>query len=288
MEFDLEVDREEEEARRNFREVGWGVFEEELAKRLEEEMGKGEIDDDDDFEREVETLVKVVNEIIEEQVPEAKQVPASKRWWGKELGELKRKLNRSRSEVEKYRALPEHHSHAEARQLANKFKDTIEDTKVEHWDNYLEKVTGEGMWTLNKFISQTPGDGAASRLPTLQYLDNEGKKRTAVTNQEKTDVLAKGFFPERPADLSVERNGYPEPVDYKGEITEERVKGVLRRLKSFKASGPDGIPNVVWKECAETLAPQITRIFKAVYEKGCYAQMWKEWTTIVLKKPGKP
>jgi ribonuclease HI len=55
-----------------------------------------------------------------------------------------------------------------------------------------------------------------------------------------------------------------------------------------KAPGPDGVPNVVLKRCMDVLIDRIYYLFRAIFELETYPDEWKESTTVVLRKPGKP
>ncbi|TFK62800.1 hypothetical protein BDN72DRAFT_740845, partial [Pluteus cervinus] len=60
------------------------------------------------------------------------------------------------------------------------------------------------------------------------------------------------------------------------------------KLSPFKAPGPDEIPNIVLKKCASTLAPILLIVYRCVLYERVYPDEWKKFTTVVLRKPGKP
>jgi hypothetical protein len=68
----------------------------------------------------------------------------------------------------------------------------------------------------------------------------------------------------------------------------EQVTTQLRKLKPFKATGPDSIPNVVLTKNAKLLADRLLHIYEAIYEREMFYKPWKSFTTVVLRKPGKP
>ncbi|KAG9227364.1 hypothetical protein CCMSSC00406_0004097 [Pleurotus cornucopiae] len=117
----------------------------------------------------------------------------------------------------------------------------------------------------------------------------DGFQKEVTSNEEKGHMLADMFFPKRPADFeATEPDSYPDPVPHLFTTTTDHTAKVLARLKPFKVCGPDGIPNIVLMRCSSTLAPILTRIYEAVFQLNYYPLAWKRWTTIVLKKPGKP
>ncbi|KAG2335757.1 hypothetical protein BDR05DRAFT_842722, partial [Suillus weaverae] len=60
------------------------------------------------------------------------------------------------------------------------------------------------------------------------------------------------------------------------------------RLSGYKAPGPDGICNIVFKECTDTLLPYLLHLFNVVFSHQVYFQPWRCFSTVVLRKPGKP
>ena len=60
------------------------------------------------------------------------------------------------------------------------------------------------------------------------------------------------------------------------------------RLKPYKAPGPDGIPNVVLTKCSDIIADRLLAIYIAMLELDLQFEPWKCFTTVVLRKPGKP
>jgi hypothetical protein len=62
----------------------------------------------------------------------------------------------------------------------------------------------------------------------------------------------------------------------------------LANLKPYKAPGPDGIPNIVLTKCTDIIASRLHLIYTAILEKGLFYEPWKQFTTVVLRKPGKP
>ena len=59
-------------------------------------------------------------------------------------------------------------------------------------------------------------------------------------------------------------------------ITVEGVCKLLKNISPAKASGPDRIPNIVLKTCAECIAPGLTIIFQKSLDTG---NLPKDWLT---------
>ncbi|KAI0362916.1 hypothetical protein BV20DRAFT_1047801 [Pilatotrama ljubarskyi] len=58
-------------------------------------------------------------------------------------------------------------------------------------------------------------------------------------------------------------------------------------LCSFKAPGPDAVPNEVYKHCTDTLTPVLELLFRATFFLRYYPDQWRVLDTVVLQKPGK-
>ncbi|KAF8989450.1 hypothetical protein BDQ17DRAFT_1256839, partial [Cyathus striatus] len=56
----------------------------------------------------------------------------------------------------------------------------------------------------------------------------------------------------------------------------------------YKAPGPDGIPNIILQKSANCIIDYLFYIYSAILSNRWYYNGWKEFTTVVIKKPGKP
>lgn len=103
-------------------------------------------------------------------------------------------------------------------------------------------------------------------------------------------MLAKTFFPAKPTENAQDDNEqmYPNPVCKMDKITREQIRKHLRKLKPYKAPGPDNIPNIVLSKCADLLIDRLYHIYTAMLQLDIYYNPWRQFTTVVLRKPGKP
>jgi hypothetical protein len=144
------------------------------------------------------------------------------------------------------------------------------------------------VWITNKYINAEPGDGGLSHIPTLKAKTPDGQQMTANTNNDKSQLLARTFFPPPLTSTTPTDFPYPEALADPNLITEEQLHRVIKKLSPYKAPGPDGIPNAIFKNCADVLTPHLLRIYKAVFLLNTYYPAWREFNTVVLRKPGKP
>ena len=201
---------------------------------------------------------------------------------------MRRNMNNLGRKTYKYRnnmAHPVHKEHHEAGKLYNRMLDR---TKSQHWRDWLERAVDPDIWTVHKYISAPSTDGAKARIPTLKHKSGE-IELTASTNHDKSQALAKTFFPTRPEDAGILLDFvYPPACCKPDNITKEQITHQIKRLKPFKAPGPDGIPNIVLIRCADLLIDRLYYIYKAMLEQNLHYAPWKAFTTVVLRKPGKP
>jgi hypothetical protein len=153
----------------------------------------------------------------------------------------------------------------------------------------LEEMTAADIWTANKFIREPVGDGGSPRIPTLKVRNQEGAEILINDNAEKARTFAKMFFPPPPPiPDNYEMFEYPDPLPDPPRITVGQIHRHIAKLSPYKATGPDGIPNIVLQKCADILIGRLTRMYRAIVELNLYFDPWREFTTIVLRKPGKP
>ena len=57
-------------------------------------------------------------------------------------------------------------------------------------------------------------------------------------------------------------------------IRENGAEKLLQDINPSKASGPDGIPNRILKECARQIAPNLTVIFQTSIDTGTLPEDW--------------
>jgi len=91
-------------------------------------------------------------------------------------------------------------------------------------------------------------DGGKARIPVLQTKTTNGEINEAISNDEKSTLLAKTFFPPPPPMSSIpEDYEYPEPIAPFERVTEELIEHAIKNTSPYKAPGPDGICNIVFK-----------------------------------------
>jgi ribonuclease HI len=275
--------------KRNFREVEWTSFRKRLTKKLGQRPTSGTIANEDQLNEVTGKLIKALQETIDCEVKISRPRPESKRWWNGDLKEMKKELNRIRTESYRFRTIAHHPSHRTLRAKSRDFGEAIIQIKREHWENYLEEMAADDIWTANRYLREPIGDGGSPRIPTLRVKDEDGNEAVLASNEEKAETFGKTFFPPPPTIPNIPpRYEYPEPLPDPEPLTKEQILKQIRRLSPYKAHGPDGIPNVVLQRCADILVDQLLIIYQAILNLNIYFDPWREFTTVVLRKPSKP
>jgi hypothetical protein len=160
-------------------------------------------------------LTGVIQDAICTTVPTSKPSLHFKQWWNKELSTLKKRKNKLSSISYKNCAIQDHHSHEEHRQIWNKYGNKIQKAKKEHWNNFLEEILNGDIWIASRYISSSGGDGGKTRIPTLTTArpGMQDPQKEAVTNEEKSKILASIMFPSKLTSCSIPRNQeYPDQL----------------------------------------------------------------------------
>jgi hypothetical protein len=233
---------------------------------------------DDDIQKTIRSKAKILE-----------PTPWSKRWWNKSLSALRRRSKKAERDAHKYRYLPYHTAHQEAKDAKKAYASAINKAKEEHWDDFIQKLDNDTMWTALKFATSPGTDGGRTRIPTLSTTDADGSTITKHNdNSEKADLFTKTFFPPKSTEPLVPNDAeYPDPCCDLPQITTQQVRRQIRRLKPNKAPGPDGITNLVIKECEDILAPILRDILQACLDLEISPDKALELTTAVIRKPGR-
>jgi hypothetical protein len=134
------------------------------------------------------------------------------------------------------------------------------------------------------YTSQHPANTTSSRIPELQTAQG-----TANTTQSKCDALYSQFFPPPPeADLADTNHFiYPEPFECPT-VTLDKTSCAINDLSPYKVPGPSGIPKIALQRTSHLITPILTVITNAALCLGYHLEPWRHFTTITLRKPGKP
>ena len=172
----------------------WSKVNAALGPRLEEETPAMRITTKDEFLKKVDDIVRIINEVLHEQVDEKSANPFKQRWWMEELTWLKKTQNRLSNNSHKFCHVRDHPAHAEYKVAANKFKEVMTETCNQDWIDWLEGASQQDLYLANKYISNKPSDYSNACILALRIVSN-GMPDLAEDNEQKVKALASSFFP---------------------------------------------------------------------------------------------
>ncbi len=284
----LKANRTPPQIARNYREVDWKEFQEALAKRIALWGIPNLIKTQSELDMECQRLMEALQGTIEEKVPKIRLGPQCRRWWTKELAEMRKEMLKARRKAYKDKQQTDMQALNLYRENRRRFSREIKHTKCNHWRDWLEKASDPDIWTVQRYLNTSASDGGKTRIPDLKFIKDR-QQSIANKNSEKGTMLANTFFPPKPDVVPEEENtNWPDPIDKMPAFTEDQIQRQLVHLKPYKAPGPDGIPNIVLTKCANIIAGRLGYIYVAILNRSMYYEPWKTSLMVVLRKPGKP
>lgn len=286
--IDISPSRNVDIPRLNYRASNWEEINKELEEAFDEAPPPDEITSEADFHSTLDHLMATINTIVHKHTPTIKFSPYMKRWWTSELETMRSKVGKlGRTAYNKHRR-PNDPIHEEYRTSRNAYRELIKKTKLNHWLEWLDGIDARTIWTANKFVSAPASDGGKTRVPTLKIKNPNGPPSEASDNASKSKALYKAFFYPPPEHTIPLPFVYPKPKTKFTNISNEQVARAISKLSPYKAPGPDDVSNAIFTHCKEVLTTRLGPIYRATFKLGIYPKQWKIYTTIVLRKPGKP
>ena len=115
------------------------------------------------------------------------------------------------------------------------------------------------------------------------------QQRSTLHNEEKSKFIYETFFPRSQNRTQTDAStDYPDPVCAFRPITDDQIHWAISRLAPYKAPGPNGISNIVFKNCSDLLVPWMGHFFRATFELKFLPNEWLNSKTVVIRKPGRP
>ena len=100
----------------------------------------------------------------------------------------------------------------------------IRDAKQDHWIMWLERADDQTIWTIHRFISAPPGDGAQTRIPDLKVQNANGSLITVKENKDKAKALYNSFFFPPLQDDGIDPDyQYPPPCATFENVTDQQI-----------------------------------------------------------------
>jgi hypothetical protein len=165
----------------------------------------------------------------------------------------------------------------------------MQGTKEEHWIG-LEGLDESSVWDTSRLVTGPALDGGRSRVLTLQIRDPATKRvvREIINNADKGVEFFRIFFLPKPDVSTVPQDtAYLPPAWEFQPIMDNQIHWAIQRMKPYKATCPQTVPNCVYTFCRELLVQHLGPIFQATDTLKTYPAAWKLTEVVALCKPGK-
>jgi hypothetical protein len=173
--------------------------------------------------------------------------------------------------------------HDQLKENRKQLAGNMQNTKKEFWNDFLGDLTAETVWTAHKIVAGGGTDGGRTRMPPLRTTNIINQPTTAVTDEEKADVLYDAFFAKPtnspPPDPNTQ---YPTPKFTFKPFTQPQVSRAIHKLKPYAAPGEDGVSNLVLQKCENLLLPILTTLFQASFDLQYMPERWLNTRTVAL------
>jgi len=159
MVLDMKAEISENTEISNFRDVDWEAFHKELSTQLAKLPPPSQIKSQSQMDKSCEGLTIAIQRTIISKVPMSTITPKSKRWWTKELTQLRCLANKLRRQSYQRRHNLTHGIHGQHNMAVKNYHRVLEQTKRQHWRDWLEKGDDLDLWTAHWLVSSLGGDG---------------------------------------------------------------------------------------------------------------------------------
>ena len=231
IELDLPICKADAFPTHDMCDADFKVINDDLKKLLNEWCPAKEILSKEELNNTVDKLVEGIREVLEHNVPISKPCPYMKRWWMKELTDLKWVKNKLSKVAFHFRDTLDHPTHTEHKAAAWRFSCCVEDSKWKHWSKWLENANTNSIYTANKYMNGKLMDFSNTHIPTLKMTDTTtGAKMLAINNSAKSQTLAETFFPPPPNNPTIPDTAYPKPLRARYAFTHDNIKDAIKKL----------------------------------------------------------
>ena len=222
-------------------------------------------------------LTKRIQQALFECTPILKINYHTKRWWSKDLANIRKEQNHLLKRFQRTRWPP---YEEEYNLKLKEYKQTMKYAQSKQWDDFLENIEPQQIHTAAKYVK-----GFRSSTPFLPRLKKQDGSFTS-TDDEQAQMLYEQLLGGNESFNTNQRE--MQTSDTFIPIQDSEMDYAFRRMKDKKAPGPDGIPVRALKEFKSLIQDHLAYIAQASMVFGHYPQSFKEATCVVIPKPGKP
>ena len=274
--FDVATAERVDKARLLFKNAPWNDIKARIATSLYRIPFGGTV------QQQTDRLMTAVLEAVHALTPKAKPLPYAKRWWTTDLTQLRRVYTYWRNQARTQRRMGHMFPNLEqqANDVAKEYHDAVRRQKKAHWDDFLADDTN--IWQAAKYLDPN-GSAAFDKIPPLTRRDGS----TTKDRTEQAEELLSVFFPPLPAKIEDEGPRPQRAAVAMPPLTIEEVERRIFAAKSWKATGDDGLPAIVWKQVWPVVKDRVLLLFQTSLDEGELPTQWRNAKIIPLKKPNK-
>jgi len=228
----------------------------------------------------------LILETAKEYIPnhDIKINPRDKPWITKDVKHILKTRDRLYKRYQRTKEDRHYRTYCEVKYEANR---KIQQAKMSYKDNLIRRLeehrnTPQRFW---KIAKEMYGKKKKESIPTLI----DGNKQYC-TSEQKANLLAEYYASQSQEPELPPGHNLPHYADFQIlgniEVTEAEVQNVLKKLKTDKAVGPDGVSNKLLKMTANSITPSLTKLFNAVLRSSKYPRIWKQANVTPLFKKG--
>ena len=182
----------------------------------------------------------------------------------------------------------DHPAHEDYRAACNTYSNTLERIKTQHWEGFLSDRNAISLWNAHRLVSNSSTDGGKTRIPDLEVVQPDGSSRIVSGNAEKAAALFDNFYPPSPCPVDRSSTSYRPPAFRFTPITDQKIQQIISKLRPYKAPSGNEYSNTVFIRCADILVPLLEPLYRASVRLNHCPNRWRNSTTVVIRKPGKP
>lgn len=293
-----------------WKEVDWDTFREALTTSTAEfaDIFDALCDTPSGIDHCIEMLTRSIQTVMEENLPKRKPSPRAKRWWNKELEELRHIMNTARRLHQHMRE--ERHA-ISYRSLRNRYQRAVKKAKRDCWAKYLDSLRGVKVFDVYRYLKPKSSKKLSAIVEdgvTYESWDDMEKiirqkmfphlpSSDTNTSQEDLDLSASQNIRHSlalPDNTSVLRpkwnangNTCKRPTMPHSPLTMPELEKAIFSSNSWTASGPDKIPFAVLKETWHVLKLPLFHIMKACVDIGYHPETWRSALVAIIPKVNK-
>ena len=263
---------------RNFKRGDYGRISEEIAKE------NWDLLDTLDVEKAWDKIKVVIKSSIEDHIPLQRLKKGhrpSAAWWS---AQLLKQVKLKHSAWKDYRRTKSKDDYQKYVFQRNRTSRIIRDARCKYESTIAQKSKQEPKELFKYIRSQQ------KIKPGVGYLENEEGNLTE-NDHDKAEILNKHFHGVFVNEGNEELPEFPDRVEDECvldsmQITPAQVQKELTSLDSSKAAGPDDIPAIVLKKCAEQLATPLALLYQKTLATGRLPRDWKHAKVVPIFKKG--